>query len=519
MAKLSVLILDSDRTRCESLALLLDFMEYDYQQVHSFDDASRIENKQFDLVFIYETDDLVVSLNRLNQSFSLSKVVVLAREEHTLSHERFKRYPNFLAILSFPVKKQPLQKVVSSLSKAGVDETDTAAHAIEDINDSGGESMTSLLDTLFVGESVVIKQVKKLITQVAKSNASVLILGESGTGKEVVANCLHQLSKRNAMPYVPVNCGAIPKDLLESELFGHEKGAFTGALTARKGRFEMAHGGSLFLDEIGDMPLAMQVKILRVLQERIYERVGGNKSLKSDVRIIAATHRNLDDQVKEGNFREDLFYRLNVFPIELPALRERTEDIPLLFNIINQRIENESENSVRISSEAMASLMQHHWPGNVRELSNLIERLGIIFMDEKVGWDDLPEKYQYDITHVSELPELNVEINSGDPAREAHTPIEDNDADMSADNDSEKESVMTEVKEENKLNAVSAHSIESLPKENFDLKEHIATLEYALIQQALDECNGVVAHAAKRLNMRRTTLVEKMKKYELMFAS
>ena len=419
MANLSVLILDNNKHRCESLALLLEFMEYDYNEAHSIDEAIEIENKQFDLVFIYATDDLVVRLKVLNESFSATRVIVLCDADNMLIEDRFKSYPNFLAVLEFPVKKQPLQKVFSFINKNLSDESNHADNETDKQKKfPHHNTSTSLLDNLFVGESIVIKQVKKLITQVSKSNASVLILGESGTGKEVVANCLHQLSKRHTMPYVPVNCGAIPRDLLESELFGHEKGAFTGALTARKGRFEMAHGGSLFLDEIVDMPLAMQVKILRVLQERIFERVGGNKSLKADVRVIAATHRNLEDQVKEGGFREDLFYRLNVFPIEIPALRERTEDIPLLFNVINQRIEEDTEISVMISAEAMASLMQHHWPGNVRELSNLIERLGIIFMDEKVSWDDLPEKYQYDISHVSELPDLDIEIQTSEPVQE-----------------------------------------------------------------------------------------------------
>jgi len=349
----------------------------------------------------------------------------------------------------------------------------------------------SIIDQLFVGESVVIRQVKKLITQVAKSNASVLLLGESGSGKEVVANCLHKLSKRGEMPYVPVNCGAIPGDLLESELFGHEKGAFTGALSTRKGRFELAQGGSLFLDEIGDMPLAMQVKILRVLQERVFERVGGNKSLQADVRIIAATHRELETEVKEGRFREDLFYRLNVFPIEIPALRERAEDIPLLFNVFNQRMQNDSGNSIRLTPEAMASIMQHQWLGNVRELSNLVERLGIIFSGEQVGWDDLPEKYQYDISHISELPALDTAHNAEEESPGA----------------------------QEGASVVSDSAMETLPEEDFDLKKHLANLEYSLIQQALKESDGVVAHAAKRLNMRRTTLVEKLKKYEAIFPS
>ncbi|RKZ91971.1 MAG: sigma-54-dependent Fis family transcriptional regulator, partial [Gammaproteobacteria bacterium] len=349
---------------------------------------------------------------------------------------------------------------------------------------------------------------KKLITQVAKSNANVLILGESGTGKEVVANCLHQLSKRNEKPYVPVNCGAIPKDLLESELFGHEKGAFTGALTLRKGRFEMAQGGSLFLDEIGDMPLSMQVKILRVLQERIFERVGGNKSLQADVRVIAATHRDLEDEVKAGHFREDLFYRLNVFPIEIPPLRDRVEDIPLLFNMLNQQMEYDSESSVQLTPEAMASIMQHQWPGNVRELSNLIERLGIMFPEEPVSWDDLPEKYQYDISHIDELPQLDV-----------LTPEDDVES-MKAEQTTEELPIDDEQDSLDSATSTQGHRlVDQLPDEGFDLKDHLANLEYSLIQQALKESDGVVAHAAKRLNMRRTTLVEKLKKYEAMFYS
>ncbi|NOQ78224.1 MAG: AAA domain-containing protein [Gammaproteobacteria bacterium] len=370
-------------------------------------------------------------------------------------------------------------------------------------------TLSSFLDESFVGESIVIKQVKKLITQVAKSNANVLILGESGTGKEVVANCLHQLSKRNDMPYVPVNCGAIPKDLLESELFGHEKGAFTGALTLRKGRFEMAHGGSLFLDEIGDMPLAMQVKILRVLQERIFERVGGNKSLQANVRVIAATHRDLEDEVKAGHFREDLFYRLNVFPIEIPPLRDRVEDIPLLFSVLNKQMEYDSESSVQLTPEAMASIMQHPWPGNVRELSNLVERLGIMFPEEPVSWDDLPEKYQYDISHLDELPQLDSLLTVSDVDNFFEEQVSE-----------KQETQETNIQQENldsKIDTPDLNSVEQLPDEGFDLKDHLANLEYSIIQQALKESDGVVAHAAKRLNMRRTTLVEKMKKYEVMF--
>ena len=393
-----------------------------------------------------------------------------------------------------------------------------STHVSKQVSKQEKAPLDSFLNDAFVGESVVIMQVKKLITQVAKSNASVLILGESGTGKEVVANCLHKMSKRNKMPYVPVNCGAIPRELLESELFGHEKGAFTGALALRKGRFEMAQAGTLFLDEIGDMPLSMQVKILRVLQERIFERVGGNKSLQADVRVIAATHRDLEDEVKAGTFREDLFYRLNVFPIEIPPLRDRVEDIPLLFQMLNERMQEVAESSVQLTPEAMASIMQHPWPGNVRELSNLVERLGIMFPEEPVSWDDLPEKYQYDISHIDELPQLDISSST-------LTDVETFDDEQSSENNvamNEEQDGGGAEKNPSEESISGLNSIEPLlpnvlPKDGFDLKDHMANLEYSLIQQALDESDGVVAHAAKRLNMRRTTLVEKMKKYETMF--
>ena len=335
-----------------------------------------------------------------------------------------------------------------------------------------------------VGSSPAVAQVRHLIAQVAESDANVLVLGESGTGKEVVARNLHYLSNRANGPFVPVNCGAIPGELLESELFGHEKGAFTGALTARQGRFELAQGGTLFLDEIGDMPLPMQVKILRVLQERTFERVGSNKTIQADVRIIAATHRDLERSVEQGSFREDLFYRLNVFPIEMPPLRERHEDVPLLVNELIARSEAENRGSVRLTANALASLARHDWPGNVRELSNLIERLVILFPQGIVDVHDLPKKYRY----VEGMPEATVPALA-EAYAEAITPVVASSSPPSAGND--------------------------LPSEGLDLKEFISNLEIAYINQALEEANGVVARAAERLKMRRTTLVEKMRKYGL----
>lgn len=332
-----------------------------------------------------------------------------------------------------------------------------------------------------VGNSRAIRRVRKLIEQVADSDATVLILGESGTGKEVIARNLHYYSSRRARPFVPVNCGAIPGDLLESELFGHEKGAFTGAITARQGRFELAEGGTLFLDEIGDMSLPMQVKILRVLQERTFERVGSNKSIKADVRIIAATHRDLESAITDGKFREDLYYRLNVFPIETPPLRDRLEDIPLLVNELISRMENQKRGSVRLTPAAIMSLCQYRWPGNVRELSNLIERLVIMYPYGVVDIDDLPEKFR---------------ISKGgvDAIKESGSSLEN-------------------VLEGLQKFAAGELSEPRLPAEGLDLKEHVANIESSLIRQALEESGGVVAHAAKRLCMRRTTLVEKMRKY------
>ena len=227
-----------------------------------------------------------------------------------------------------------------------------------------------------IGESVEMRQIRSLIERVAPSTATVLITGESGTGKEVVAQRIHDLSGRKG-PFIAINCGAIPEHLLESELFGHERGAFTGAVAARAGRFELANGGTLFLDEIGDMQTEMQVKLLRVLQERVVERVGGTKSIPVDIRVVAATHRNLQTRIDDGRFREDLFYRLSVFPIDIPPLRERVADIQPLVDEITDRVYRSHGVMLALSDSAMRALCEYSWPGNVRELANLIERLAI----------------------------------------------------------------------------------------------------------------------------------------------
>lgn len=247
----------------------------------------------------------------------------------------------------------------------------------------------------FVGNSDVIRQLSNAISKVADSSTSVLVTGETGTGKEVVAREIHEMSPRKNAPLVKVNCGAIPENLIESELFGHEKGAFTGAVTQRKGRFEMARGGTIFLDEIGELPMSAQVKLLRVLQEREFERVGGAETIKINVRVIAATNRSLEAEVEENNFRADLYYRLNVFPIHVPPLRERGADIMLLADHFVQRFAEELGKSVlRIDTPAIDMLMAYHWPGNVRELENTVERAVLLSDDEVIHGHHLPPSLQ-----------------------------------------------------------------------------------------------------------------------------
>jgi sigma-54 specific flagellar transcriptional regulator A len=342
-----------------------------------------------------------------------------------------------------------------------------------------------------VGKSKEIQNVRHLIEQVGPTEANVLVLGESGTGKEVIARNVHFLSNRTDSIFIPVNCGAIPGELLESELFGQEKGAFTGAVSARKGRFELAEGGTLFLDEIGDMPLQMQVKLLRVLQERTYERVGGTKPIKCNVRVIAATHRNLETMITDGLFREDLYYRLNVFPIESPALRERKEDIPLLLQELVSRLETDNA-QIRFTENALTSLMEHSWAGNVRELSNLVERLMILYPEKLIDLADLPNKYKH-LDVESYEPDYPQELLE----REAINAL------FSDNNDEDDDLPMEQV--------LSTE----LPVDGLNLKEYISELEVSLITQALEQQDWVVARAADALGMRRTTLVEKMRKYNI----
>jgi sigma-54 dependent transcriptional regulator, flagellar regulatory protein len=351
-------------------------------------------------------------------------------------------------------------------------------------------------DGLIVGESPAMAEVRRLVRQVGPSPASVLITGPSGSGKEVVARAIHAESVRAAKAYVPVNCGAIPRDLLESELFGHEKGAFTGAHAQHRGRFEEAHGGTLFLDEIGDMPADMQVKLLRVLEERAVSRVGGRGQIAIDARIVSATHRDIDAAIDDGRFREDLFYRLAVFPICLPALAERREDLPLL---VRHFLKRQPGQAPRFNAAAMDRLAAHGWPGNVRELRNLVERAAIIYPGQTLGAEQVDaimlRRGRVGAAERAALWDATDRIAAAAPAA-APAPVA---AAPEAPAPAAPEPRRADLSKDSPL----------------DLKSVIAGIEQDYIAQALDLTGGVVAEAARLLSLQRTTLIEKMRKYDL----
>jgi DNA-binding NtrC family response regulator len=310
----------------------------------------------------------------------------------------------------------------------------------------------------FIGDSPEMHKVFKIIEKVADTDSTVLILGESGTGKELVAKAIHYNSMRRDKPLIPVNCGAIPEDLLESELFGHEKGAFTNAIRTRIGRFEMSNGGTIFLDEIGEMSPHLQVKLLRILQEQEFERLGGTKTIKCDIRVIAATNKDLDKLVLENQFREDLYYRLRVIPIEIPPLRERRSDIPLLVkHFVDIMVRTRGKEIKGVSKDVMKAFMNYDWPGNVRELENIIERMVILTDADELTVNDLPDK----------------------------------------------------LLQKQKTEEVGPSMI---PDDGFSLNNAINDYEKLLIIRALEKADWVKNRAAKLLNMNRTTLVEKIKK-------
>ncbi|HAG96948.1 MAG: sigma-54-dependent Fis family transcriptional regulator [Pseudomonadales bacterium] len=470
--EIKVLLLDHNKERCRDLKVILDFIGEE-TIIASEEDIDQIavdhESGSITCVILSQLDNPARIAEKLVEWDPSLPIILVDDAELDTDNEELRK-----AVIATIETPPNYTKMMDTLHRAQVYKD----HMIAD--PARAQRREAQLFRSLVGTSRSIVQVRELMAQVADKDVNVLITGESGTGKEVVARNLHYNSHRRHKPFVPVNCGAIPHELLESELFGHEKGAFTGAITSRPGRFELAQGGTIFLDEIGDMPLHMQVKLLRVLQERTFERVGGAKTYHADVRVIAATHQNLEDHITDGKFREDLYYRINVFPIEMPPLRERTEDIPLLLNELVARIENEKRGSIRFNSAAIMGLCRHEWPGNVRELANLVERLVITHPYGVIGVSDLPKRFR----HVDDIDE------------DREMPLEVADTGMLP-------------------GYVSMDTPALLPVNGIDLKEYLSNLECNLIRQALDDCNGVVARAAEKLKIRRTTLVEKMRKYDL----
>ncbi|MBX3560515.1 MAG: sigma-54-dependent Fis family transcriptional regulator [Sphingomonas sp.] len=353
---------------------------------------------------------------------------------------------------------------------------------------------------MVIGETPAILALRNLIRHVAPSEASVLLTGPSGSGKEVVAQAIHAASGRGDKPFVAVNCGAIPRELLESELFGHEKGSFTGAHAQHKGKFEEAHGGTLFLDEIGDMPADMQVKLLRVLEERAVQRVGGRGHIEVDVRIVAATHRDIDRAIDDGKFREDLFYRLAVFPIDIPPLSERIEDIPLLVQHFLDK-QGKRATGMSFAPAALARLADHGWPGNVRELRNFVERACILFAGRPVGADEaaslLLRRGRVGAIERAALWEATNRITT---AAQKAEPQADEDED-----------VVVPIRAEVEI----ADTSELAAGQPVALRDMLAEIERRYIEEALTISDGVVADAARMLSLQRTTLIEKMRKYEV----
>ena len=476
MTESRILVIDADEERAATIASILRFIDHEPQVLTSLSQLPVEEKRQRDwLAVIVGREDDAQALARfavwLKRDRYHPPVLALSRYHEKLT-EVLGLDASACLPLEYPFKHAGLAEVLKRAAELRADPQDGAAR--------GAPACPGP-----TGNSSLVRRTRRMIEQVAPYDSTVLITGESGTGKEVVARSIHAQSHRRQRPFVAVNCGAIPSELLESELFGHEKGAFTGAITARRGRFEMAEGGTLFLDEIGDMSLPMQVKILRVLQERTYERVGSSRSVHCDVRIVAATHRNLEESILKGIFREDLFYRINVFPIEMPPLRERLEDLPLLIEDLIAAQERSGHGGVKLNPDAVHVLRSYHWPGNVRELSNLIERLAVLHPTLPVSAADLPLRYRGSAVTAA-----------------AHA------VDAVLEEDDYVAPAMVAC-------MLPAQAPAQLPPSGLDLKDYIESIEIGLIRQALERSGGVVAHAAKLLNTRRTTLVEKLRKYSL----
>jgi len=451
-----ILVVDDDTDVLEVISDILGQAGYEVDQAKDGREAvQRVENDFYDLVIsdlnLPRVDGMKVLEYVIDQSPGTMCIIVTGYGTIKSSVEAIKK--GAFDYISKPIKSDELLLVVEKALKF---------RQLERENTLLKQQLRKKYQfDNFIGDSNPIQKVFELIERVADTDSTVLITGESGTGKELIAKAIHYNSYRRDKPMIVINCGAIPEELLESELFGHEKGAFTGAHKMRVGRFEMANGGTIFLDEIGDMSPNLQVKLLRVLQEQKFERVGGTRTLEIDVRIIAATNKNLINAVNKGKFRQDLYYRLNVIPMKVPPLRMRKSDIPLLVEFFVAKFNKQKQKHISgFTQKAMNALMEYSWPGNVRELENLVERLVILASDETIDLDDVPDSIK----------------GKGD-----------------------------------KVESIEVR----IPKDGIVFEHAVEEYEKKLILQALSETNWVKTKAAKLLNINRTTLIEKMKKKNL----
>lgn len=453
MAKAKILVVDDESKIRESFSDILSLEDFDVDTAQNGEEAiNLIEEDFYDVALIDlnmpKVDGMEVLKYLVDHSIDTIGIILTGYATIRTAVEAMKA--GAFDYLAKPVKMEEVIMVI----KRALEFRDIKR---ENVSLKNQLKKKYKFDN-FIGDSPEINKVFKIIEKVADTDSTVLILGESGTGKELVAKAIHYNSMRRDKPLIPVNCGAIPEDLLESELFGHEKGAFTNAIRTRIGRFELSNGGTIFLDEIGEMSPHLQVKLLRILQEQEFERLGGTKTIKCDIRVIAATNKDLDKLVLENEFREDLYYRLRVIPIEIPPLRERPSDIPLLVkHFVDIMIKTRGKEIKGVSKDVMKAFMNYDWPGNVRELENIIERMVILTDADELTVNDLPDK----------------------------------------------------LLQKQKPEEVGPSMI---PDDGFSLNNAINDYEKLLIIRALEKADWVKNRAAKLLNMNRTTLVEKIKK-------
>ena len=394
--------------------------------------------------------------------------VVLAQ-----GRESARKIPVATPLVYIGIDSLPTLNVVASIEKLRFHQLQSALHEVRTIlrEHTHPPDAARYVIARLMGESPGITEVRRLMEKVVNRDTSVLLIGESGTGKEFVARTLHAASNRSNRAFVPINCGSIQPELLASELFGHERGAFVGALSSKPGRLELADGGTLYLEEPSALDYPMQLKLLQVLQSRQVTRLGADRAKSLDIRVIVADQDNLESLVRTGDFREDLYYALSVFPVCIPPLRERAEDIPLLIDALCAEIEREQMITMTMSVDVMATMVRYAWPGNMRELRSLMQRLAIACREEVITTRDLPDRFRETASADVRRPTIHDVVLTDEP-----------------------ESVR-------------------LPVNGMDLKDYLARLERSLIEQALDDADAVVARAADRLHIRRTTLVEKMRKY------